>query len=148
MNNLPDKALSIRQPWVWAILNAGKRIENRPRRYHYRGPICLHASTAPIPREEIAYHYCVEDVLAWHAGKPMSTREAKQKPLTLADLTPRLSDLQRGGIVGTADIVDCIEASDDPWFFGPHGLVLENVQPVEFIPVKGALGLFNWKERP
>jgi len=30
MNDLPVKALSIRQPWVWAILNAGKRVENRP----------------------------------------------------------------------------------------------------------------------
>jgi len=26
------KALSIRQPWAWAILHAGKDIENRPER--------------------------------------------------------------------------------------------------------------------
>ena len=49
------------------------------------------------------------------------------------------------GIVGTAEIVDCIEHSDSPWFFGPFGLVLANVQPVPFIQVKGALGLFDWK---
>ena len=53
----------------------------------------------------------------------------------------------RGGIIGTAEIVDCIEQSDSPWFFGPYGLVLENVQPVDFIPVKGALGLFDWRTR-
>ena len=52
-----------------------------------------------------------------------------------------------GGIIGTAEIVDCVEASDSPWFFGPFGLVLTNVHPVPFIPVKGALGLFKWKEK-
>ncbi|GGX62926.1 hypothetical protein GCM10007385_35070 [Tateyamaria omphalii] len=144
---LPDKALSIRQPWVWAIINAGKRIENRPRRFHYRGPICLHASTAPLPPEEIAYSYCVEDVLAWHRTKPVSTKEAKKEPPSLSDLTPRLCDIQRGGIIGTAEIVDCIEHSNDPWFFGPYGLVLDNVQAVDFIPVKGALGLFDWRKK-
>ncbi|MCG7522238.1 hypothetical protein [Ruegeria sp. Ofav3-42] len=146
LSTLPERALSIRQPWAWAIIFAGKEIENRPRRFHYRGPICLHASTAPLPPEEISYNFCVEDVLAWHRSKAVPTREAKTQPPTLADLTPRLCDLQRGGIIGTAEIVDCIEASDSPWFFGPYGLVLRNVQPIPFIPVKGALGLFRWRE--
>ncbi len=56
-------------------------------------------------------------------------------------------DEPRGGIVGTAEIVDCVEASNSPWFVGPFGLVLENVQPMPFIPVKGALGLFYWRAR-
>ena len=121
---LPERALSIRQPWVWAILNAGKRIENRPRRFNYRGPICLHASMT-MGRDEISsYRWCAGDVAAWHSAKAFA-REVL--------------------IIGTAEIVDCIEQSDDPWFFGPFGLVLKNVQPVPFIPVKGALGLFRWQ---
>lgn len=130
IENLPDRALSIRQPWVWAILNAGKYIENRPRRFNYRGPICLHASKAS---GSIEYMQARQDVLAITASR---------------FAPPKLAEpIERGGIIGTAEIVDCIEDSDSPWFFGPFGLVLANVKPVDFIPVKGALGLFKWKER-
>lgn len=37
------KALSIRQPWAWLILHGGKDMENRSRRTHMRGRICVHA---------------------------------------------------------------------------------------------------------
>jgi hypothetical protein len=128
---LPERALSIRQPWAWAIINAGKDIENRPRRFHYRGPICIHASLyKPKPSEIIG--------LERSFGKPV--RDALDVP---CPLHPRF---QRGGIIGTAEIVDCVETSDSPWFFGPYGLVMRNVQPVHFIPVKGALGLFRWRK--
>ncbi|MBM2293780.1 hypothetical protein JQX09_17775 [Sulfitobacter pseudonitzschiae] len=127
MNNLPERALSIRQPWAWAILNAGKRVENRPRRFNYRGPICLHASLFNDDGEHTIARHSI-----WRAAQ--------------MDI-PQRSDLERGGIIGTAEIVDCIEQSDDPWFFGPFGLVLKDVQPVPFIPVKGALGLFRWRGR-
>ena len=33
------KALSIRQPWAWAIINAGKDIENRQWPTKFRGSI-------------------------------------------------------------------------------------------------------------
>lgn len=124
--DLPVKALSIRQPWVWAILNAGKRIENRPRRFHYRGPICLHASQY----DRLAEYETLSDHVY---------------DLSDGFMPPRSPEL--GGIIGTADIVDCVEASDSPWFFGPFGLVLENVKPTPFIPVKGALGLFDWRKK-
>ena len=131
LDGLPDKALSVRQPWAWAILNAGKRIENRPRRFHYRGPICLHAS-AYEPRDIDIAGFNV----TWAEAVPDIRERSRQSAF---------AELERGGIVGTAEIVGCVEQSDDPWFFGPYGLVLENVKPIEFIPVKGALGLFNWK---
>lgn len=54
--------------------------------------------------------------------------------------------LEMGGIIGIADIVDCISESDDPWFMGPYGIVLANARPVDFIPVKGALGFFDWRK--
>lgn len=38
------KCLSIRQPWAWAILYAGKDIENRTWFTYHRGPFLLHAS--------------------------------------------------------------------------------------------------------
>lgn len=132
LTTLPDRALSIRQPWAWAILNAGKDIENRSRRVNYRGPICIHASL---------YSPSVSEILGMERTIGRAVTEALNKPPVIE---PRF---RRGGIIGTAEIVDCVEASDSPWFFGPFGLVLANVQPVPFIPVKGALGLFKWKEK-
>ena len=41
------KALSIKQPWVHAILREGKNIENRTWQRDYRGWIALHASGEP-----------------------------------------------------------------------------------------------------
>lgn len=135
LSTLPDKALSIRQPWVWAILNAGKDIENRPRRYHYRGPICLHASMSHTVKAQI------------EAENFMDRIGAKLPPHERAESIVDGEMLDFGGIIGTAEIVDCVETSDSPWFVGPFGLVLRNIQPVPFIPVKGALGLFNWKAK-
>ena len=39
------RVLTVRQPWAWAILNAGKNIENRSRNIvgSYRGPVAIHA---------------------------------------------------------------------------------------------------------
>ncbi|WP_107495540.1 ASCH domain-containing protein [Thalassobius sp. I31.1] len=125
--NLPDRALSIRQPWAWAILNAGKRIENRPQRWKYRGPICIHASLYKNGKD-----YAEASNFIWEQYQMDS---------------PYDLDVYRGGIIGTAEIVDVVTESDSPWFFGPYGYVLDNVQPLPFIPVKGALGLFRWKEK-
>jgi hypothetical protein len=38
------KALAVRQPWAWLIVNGFKDIENRSRRIHHRGPLLIHAS--------------------------------------------------------------------------------------------------------
>lgn len=38
------KALSIRQPWAWCIIYAGKDIENRTWATQYRGPVLIHAA--------------------------------------------------------------------------------------------------------
>lgn len=40
------KALSIQQPWAWAIVKRDKRVENRTWPTTYRGPVLIHASQA------------------------------------------------------------------------------------------------------
>jgi hypothetical protein len=142
MSKLPDKAISIRQPWAWAIINAGKRIENRSRRFNFRGPICLHASLHKDASGE-EWAACMAILDGIHGTLTMRELAFQQGRWSSA----RTSDeARRGGIVGTAEIIGCVELSDSLWFCGPFGIVLENVQPVEFVPVKGALGLFNWKQ--
>jgi hypothetical protein len=39
-----QRAISIRQPWAYAILHLGKDVENRPMRTHYGGQILIQAS--------------------------------------------------------------------------------------------------------
>jgi hypothetical protein len=54
------KALSIKQPWVHAILHEGKDIENRSWQRSFRGWLALHASAhpktaTPVFRVDIAF---------------------------------------------------------------------------------------------
>lgn len=37
------KALTVRQPWAWAIVHGGKDVENRTQAWSYRGPLAIHA---------------------------------------------------------------------------------------------------------
>ena len=45
------KAITVRQPWAWAIMHGGKDIENRTRNIagSYRGPVVIHAAVALAP---------------------------------------------------------------------------------------------------
>lgn len=129
--DLPLRAISIRQPWTWAIVHAGKSVENRDWRptnpgVRFRGPVCLHAS-AGITRAEY--------------------RHARDFIERLGFSVPPMEMLDRGGIIGVANISNVVTSHVSPWFFGPIALVLDDVRPVAFIPVKGALGFFNWRAR-
>jgi len=132
------KAISIRQPWASLILVAGKDIENRTWSTRYRGPVLIHASKGMTCAEhEDAIEFAVDAIRA----DPLNA--GKTKTRTLRELGFVFDDLQRGGIVGRAEIVDCVESSDSPWFVGPFGFVLRNVEPLPFRPYKGALGFFE-----
>jgi len=135
MIGLPTKALSIRQPWAWAIINAGKDIENRDWSTRFRGPVCIHAAKGMTNREWGQAMDFIDELFPVPLAAQCGRRRSAFGSL----------DAQRGGIIGVADIVDCVESSDSPWFFGRYGFVLQNVRPVEFIPVKGALGFFDWR---
>ncbi len=128
-DDLPRYALSIRQPWAWAIINAGKDIENRDWPTRFRGPVCIHASKGIGSRHD------------FYSARNFITDEIRQKS------PPEPEGIARGGIIGVAEIVDCVEASESPWFFGRYGFVLRNARPVPFIPVKGALGFFRWRDQ-
>lgn len=112
------RALSIRQPWAWLILNAGKDIENRNWSTAFRGRFLIHAS------------------------KGMTRYEYENAPIHIVDL-PDFDELQRGGIVGSVELVDCVSDSDSEWFFGEYGFLLRDPKPLPFIPYKGKLGFFD-----
>ncbi len=122
------KAISIRQPWAWLIMNGGKDIENRDWPTSVRGRVLVHASKGMT-----RYEY--EDALMTTASVCGGIEEAPS--------LPAFEDLQRGGILGTVEIVDCVTASTSRWFFGRYGFVLRNPRPQPFIPYKGMLGFFE-----
>jgi hypothetical protein len=125
------KALSIRQPWAWAIIHAGKDIENRSWPTSYRGPMLIHAAKGMLVREYV-------DVLnsLWN-GAPYT------EAILRAGGLPPEKDLLRGGIIGSVELVDCVTSSASPWFSGPYGFVLTNPEPLPFRPLRGKLGLFE-----
>jgi hypothetical protein len=55
--------------------------------------------------------------------------------------------LESGGVVGIADIVDCVTEHPSKWFEGPYGFVLKNRRPLPFIKWPGGLGLRDAPKR-
>jgi hypothetical protein len=49
--------------------------------------------------------------------------------------------LPRGGVIGVAEIVDCVTAHPSRWLEGPYGFVLRKRRRVPFVQWKGTLGL-------
>lgn len=56
---------------------------------------------------------------------------------------PKEAAMPRGGVVGMARIVDCVEKMDSSWFFGRYGFVLKDAFPLPLVPCRGALGFFH-----
>jgi hypothetical protein len=116
------KALSIQQPWAYAILYCGKDIENRDWYTPVRGRILI------------------------HAGKKINLGDLYYIEGNYGVTLPKAEDLQRGGIIGSVEIVDCVMKSDSKWFFGKYGFVLRNPIALPFTPYRGQLGFFEVPE--
>lgn len=139
------RVLSIQQPWVYAMLNLGKRIENRSWGTDYRGPIALHA-TKPVNRYELyfdlgtCYRCCDGKLYNGSSEDPGYVPFINELSLKLV---PKISKYQPS-ILAVADLVDVVTVSDSKWFFGGFGLVLDNVRELPNpIPCKGKLGLWT-----
>lgn len=142
------KALTVQQPWAWAIMHGGKLIENRTQNWNYRGPLAIHAGLrfSRLGGDDLRIHD------AWHEHGDFRHTPDDSSAFTL------------GAIIGTVDLVDVHPDAAHrrhpdtvccpPW--GDTGvaggcdrrrithLVLENPQPLaEPIPAKGALGLWT-----
>ena len=119
-----EPVLTVRQPWASAIFRAGKTVENRSRRTHYRGRLWIHASIF-TGRDE-ADRWAAEHDL-WLPGEP----------------------LPRGVILGSVELVDCIDDSDSPWALSDsyHWLLCSPLLLVRPVPHTGRLG-FSWRRPP
>jgi ASCH domain len=116
------RALSLRQPWAWLVVNGYKDIENRSWRTNHRGPLLIHSS---------------------------STRTTLQADLRRVKGEHGIDvpeDLEFGGVVGIIDVVDCVKTHPSEWKSrGTWGWVVANPRRLPFRRCKGAVGFFKLK---
>lgn len=126
------KALSIRQPWAWLIVNGVKDVENR---------------SWPLPGKFIGKRVLI------HAGKHFDPEEivdifdsARAEGMLRkgGHVTPRDIQSQCGGIVGSCIFSGCVRDSSSPWAMpGEYHWLIESPAVQGFKPMRGMLGFFN-----
>lgn len=156
--------ISVRQPWAWAILHAGKRIENRampdPWRSRVGQRIYIHASKGCTREEHDDASEFIESLRLRHlvrrtmralAGRDVATPPLVQMPRGAIVGTAYLSAVvnrdnpRDGSKVTTGDSWDALvrEVTRSAWSVGPWCLVLRDVKPLsQPLPWNGALGWF------
>jgi hypothetical protein len=118
-------ALSIRPAWAWAIIHAGKDVENRSRRCHFRGRFLVHASLE-LTHED--FEKAIQTLAA--AGEDA--------------IVPRPDEFEAGGVVGSVELVDVTELCDSVWHQpGAFAWRLRNPRPMPFIPYTGRRNWFH-----
>lgn len=122
------KALSIKQPWAWLIVNGYKPLDNRSWHSNYTGILLIHAS---LSFDSKGYKWVTDN--AERLGIQPNKLPAKK-------------DFPKGSMVGFAFMRGCCKNSDSPWFTGPYGFELDGAKPLrEPYPAKGTLGIFDFK---
>lgn len=120
------KAVTVHNPWAWAIIHGGKDVENRSWFTRHRGPLLI------------------------HAGKTWSTAGASsfmvKNAFERAGAVLHYPLFEAGGVaLGVVDLVDCIEDAEPPWAMPGHWhWVLANPRPlIEPLPMRGAQQLWE-----
>ena len=119
------KALSVRQPWAWAIMHAGKDVENRTRITRYRGPVAIHATRCTRAEYEqaagVIYGICGVKVPPWESMRDTF-----------------------GKVIGVVDLTDSTPGEPRPWspWADPDSAwwVLANPRRCKIYACKGARG--------
>ena len=127
MPEVRARALSIRQPWAWAVIHAGKDIENR-------SPAAVRTMANAVGQRVFV-----------HAAKHFNRGEFDECLDFLRNLKidpPPADAFAFGGVIGSVRIDAVVTSSRSRWFLGPRGLRLAEPRPLPFFVVKGQLNLF------
>lgn len=134
------RAITVKQPWAWAIAAGHKLVENRSQGTRYRGELLIHAGKAWSDRGGESEHVRA----AWFAQP--------EWPAASMSLLPT------GVILAVVQLVDshpdagcCRPWGESSYTEGDgrvrtdvHHLVLEEVHPLSRpLPARGALGLWR-----
>ena len=111
------RMLTIRQPWAWAIIHAGKDVENRSRNCSYRGKLLIHAGQSVDP-----------------AGVEFLEHQGVEVP-------PEA--LEGGHIVGSVQVTGCVSDSASAWAFPGswHILVSDPAPATQVVKARGQLSM-------
>ena len=120
------KALTVQQPWAWAIIHGGKDVENRARNCRFRGRFYVHAGLK---------HSTFDDAFVRrHAG------------------VSALPDLLLGYIIGTVELYDVLPPmspplSGSPWASANQwNWLLRDPRPLRKpIPARGHLAWWSYE---
>jgi hypothetical protein len=125
--------ISLRPIWAWAVMFAGKNVENRTLPTKQRGQVLIHAS-----------------------GQTMSMRENQELRAELSFLTGiALAELpitfERSAILGSVEIIDCMENARTKWAVpGQQHWVLHDPRPLpaSIADIKGKEHFWQWTFEP
>ncbi len=130
------RALSLWQPWAYAVSHLGKPLDNRPWkpwRSVIGQRIAIHAAMGHGTKADF-------DRAAAFIGR-VARVDIDRDPHRATALA------QRGCIVATAIIDGCVTTSDDPWFFGPFGWLLSDLRVLARpVACRGMQGLWSVPE--
>jgi hypothetical protein len=121
------RALTIRQPYAWAVAAGRKRVENRSWFTDYRGPVLIHAGKS---REELA------------------ALEGDPPRLGGSDVEVPVAELAFGAVIGVAELADCLPVRKArrlslPFTHGPHCWVFEGARLLAApVPCPGLMSLW------
>jgi hypothetical protein len=130
-----NKALTVKQPWAWAIIHGDKDVENRSRPTKHRGQLYIHAG------------------LGWAAEGDEALAELGDPEIPLGyDYAGALA--ARGMVIGTVDVIGCHPAEEcadgigrhcSEWAMPGHfHWILANARPLACpFPETGRLGLWT-----
>jgi ASCH domain len=135
------KALTVKQPWAWAIAYGSKRVENR-------------TWMPPSSLRELAIHAGARS--SWDRdgeASPLVWREWKRLGHLAAHLDRKSEWIDFGAIVAIAELADCHDGTLEQGECSDwadrrlYHWVLANIRPLaEPVPARGMLGLWTVPE--
>jgi len=145
------KALTIIQPWATLIAIGAKKIETRSWPTKYRGPLAIHAgNNTQFCRMGGKHYLCGAEPFCSILNAHGKALPRERGPLGATQVMPL------GAVVATCTLEECWKIthglpnlSQQERAFGDFGVgrwmwMLENITPIGPIPVKGAMGLWEW----
>jgi len=119
------KTLSVKQPWAFLLCAGIKDIENRTWKTNYRGRVFIHASGQ-----------------SWIWSKVINYLTPKMKEVFENNKCTGtwLRNLQKGAIIGSVEIVDCVINHPSIWAEKTDGVLVGN----KFFTKEETKPVYNW----
>ncbi len=139
------RCISIRQPWATLVASGAKRIETRSWKPHGLTSgqfVAIHAGRRWTPYER---HLCADD-LVFKQCLDLAT----QRGLWSSDQPPLGCVIAIARFHHCAPVSELVGISQQERRFGDYrpgrfGWIFSEVQPLAPIPLRGQLGLFEWR---